>query len=67
MAHELGISLLIPGGIMPDAIRRAHLVKVTSSNFLFGWIVVWVLNRHHNSWRDLFQRSAKLDKAKASL
>jgi len=36
-------NLLVPTDIMPNAIRMAHLVEVASSNFLFGWIVVWLL------------------------
>ncbi len=40
----MGALLLIPQDIMPDAIRMAHFVEVTLSNFLFGWIVVFVLN-----------------------
>ncbi len=40
----MGALLLIPQNIMPDAIRVAHFVEVTLSNFLFGWIVVFVLN-----------------------
>jgi hypothetical protein len=48
-------SLLVPNELMPKAIRMAHFVEVSSSNFLFGWIVVWLLNRHHSSLRELFQ------------
>ena len=40
----MGALLLIPQDIMPDAIRMAHFVEVTLSNFLFGWIVAFVLN-----------------------
>ena len=40
----MGALLLIPQDIMPDAIRMAHFAEVTSSNFLFGWIVVFILN-----------------------
>ncbi len=51
----MGSLLLVPTEFMPDAVRLAHLVEVSSSNFLFGWIVVWLLNRHHGSLRELFQ------------
>jgi hypothetical protein len=47
--------LLLPNEFMPDKIRMAHFVEVLSSNFLFGWIVVWLLNRHHGSLRELFR------------
>jgi len=40
----MGGLLLLPNPYMPDAISRAHFVEVASSNFLYGWIVVWVLN-----------------------
>jgi hypothetical protein len=50
----MGFLLLMPNPFMPDAIRQAHFIEVSSSNFLFGWIVVWLLNRHHSSLRDLF-------------
>ncbi|MCD6341959.1 MAG: hypothetical protein J7L83_03795 [Thaumarchaeota archaeon] len=37
-------SLLIPTEIMPESIRIAHFVEIFSSNFLFGWIAVWLLH-----------------------
>ncbi|NOZ26805.1 MAG: hypothetical protein GXP39_01980 [Chloroflexi bacterium] len=40
----MGSLLLIPSGIMPDVIRHAHLVEVTTSNFAFGWIAAWLLH-----------------------
>lgn len=49
--------LLLPNEFMPDKIRMAHFVEILSSNFLFGWIVVWLLNRHHGSLRELFRWS----------
>ena len=53
----MGSLLLIPTEFMPEAIRLAHFVEVTSSNFLFGWIVAWLLNRHHGCLRELFRWS----------
>ncbi|NOY36846.1 MAG: hypothetical protein GXO83_04660 [Chlorobi bacterium] len=41
--------LLLHNDFMPDKIRLAHFVEVFSSNFLFGWIVVWLLSHHQNS------------------
>jgi hypothetical protein len=41
----MAAGLLVPSDIMPDGIRMAHFVEIISSNFLFGWIVVWLLNR----------------------
>lgn len=51
----MAASLLIPTEFMPEAIRMAHFWEVSSSNFLFGWMVAWLLNRHHGSLRELFQ------------
>jgi len=39
----MGALLLVPTEFMPDAVRFAHLVEVSSSNFLFGWIVALAL------------------------
>jgi hypothetical protein len=35
--------LLIPNPLMPPEVRMAHLVETTTSNFLFGWLVVLIL------------------------
>ncbi len=35
--------LLIPNPFMPAEVRMVHLLETASSNFLFGWLVVWVL------------------------
>ena len=53
----MGFLLLLPNQFMPDAIRRAHFVEVSSSNFVFGWFVAWLLNRHHRSPGELFKGS----------
>jgi hypothetical protein len=37
--------LLFPNSFMPEAVRMAHLVEVSTSNFVFGWIVAFVLTR----------------------
>ena len=42
----MSANLLIPNPFMPETIRMAHFVEVSSSNFLFGWIVVWLLHIH---------------------
>jgi len=49
--------LLLPNPYMPEAVRMTHLIETASSNFIFGWLVVWLLNRHHASLRELFQWS----------
>ncbi len=35
--------LLIPNPLMPAEVRMAHLLETTTSNFLFGWLVVLIL------------------------
>ena len=49
--------LLLPNPYMPEAVRMTHLVETLPSNFIFGWLVGWLLNRHHSSLRALFQWS----------
>jgi hypothetical protein len=39
----MGALLLAPNPYMPDAVRPTHLVEVAASNFIFGWLLVWVL------------------------
>ena len=41
----LSDKLLLPNPYMPQAVRMTHLLETASSNFLFGWLVVWVLSR----------------------
>lgn len=41
----MGSLLLVPTEFMPQRIRLAHFVEILSSNFLFGWLVVWILAR----------------------
>lgn len=40
-----GFFLLIPNPYMPEAVRLAHLLEGTTSNFLFGGLVGWLLAR----------------------
>ena len=42
----MNAQLLVPNPYMPQAVRMSHLVETASSNFIFGWLVVWLLNRH---------------------
>ena len=41
------LQLLIPNPLMPYEVRMRHLVETASSNFLFGCLVVWLLNSKH--------------------
>lgn len=44
--------LLLPNPLMPPAVRMAHLVETSTSNFLFGWLVVITLcaKLPHHDW-----------------
>jgi len=53
----MAAGLFVPQEFMPGRVRMAHFVEIFSSNFLFGWIVVWVLNRRHGSRRKISERS----------
>ncbi len=35
--------LLLPNTLMPAEVRMAHLLETSSSNFLFGWLLVLIL------------------------
>lgn len=37
--------LLLPNPFMPEPVRLAHMIETASSNFVFAWIVVWLLAR----------------------
>jgi hypothetical protein len=39
----MNTQLLLPNPFMPTAVRMSHLLETSTSNFLFGWIVVWLL------------------------
>lgn len=57
-ALPMNIVQLTPNSIMPDpSVRLSHFFETTTSNFIFGLIVFWLLNRRHSSLRDLFSLS----------
>lgn len=43
-AVVMNSQLLLPNPYMPDGVRMAHLVETASSNFIFGWLVGWILS-----------------------
>ena len=43
--------LLIPNPLMPAEVRMAHLVETVTSNFLFGWLIVFILVQLHHPLR----------------
>jgi hypothetical protein len=44
----MNTQLLLPNPYMPGAVRMAHLVETASSNFIFGFLVGWLLSRNPN-------------------
>jgi hypothetical protein len=54
-ALPMNIVHFTPNSIMPDpSVRLSHFIETTTSNFIFGLIVFWLLHRSHSSLRDLF-------------
>ncbi len=54
------LPLIIENPLMPIAsVRMSHLIEGTSSNFIFGTIVVWLLHREHHSFGDLFAKATE--------
>ena len=48
------VGLLTANPLIPAAsVRLSHLIETTSSTFLFGTIVVWLLHREHRGLADL--------------
>jgi len=44
----MNTQLLIPNPYMPGAVRMAHLIETASSNFIFGFLVGWLLSRRRD-------------------
>ncbi|MCC5929089.1 MAG: hypothetical protein JJU28_07570 [Cyclobacteriaceae bacterium] len=62
------IGHIIENPIIPDAtVRMSHLIETSSSTFLFGMAVVWLLHRCHSSFKDLFDISSQQEKTPDSL
>jgi hypothetical protein len=43
--------LLLPNTLMPAEVRMAHLLETSTSNFLFGWLLVLLLHPTFNAAR----------------
>ncbi len=39
----MNTQLLLPNPLMPAEVRMIHLLETATSNFLFGWLAVWLL------------------------
>jgi hypothetical protein len=46
-AVVMNAQLLLPNPYMPEAVRIMHLIETASSNFIFGWLVGWLLTQRH--------------------
>jgi hypothetical protein len=46
-------AMLVPNSFMPDSVRFSHFLEIFTENFIFGWIVAWLLHRSHSSVHDL--------------
>jgi hypothetical protein len=44
----MNTQLLLPNPLMPKEVRMVHLLETATSNFIFGWVLVWIL-RHRGS------------------
>lgn len=44
-------ALIMPNGIFPETVRWAHFCEVSSSNFVFGFIVGWIWGQAHTVTR----------------
>jgi hypothetical protein len=43
----MNAQLLLPNPYMPEAVRMAHLIETASSNFIFGFLIGWLLTQRH--------------------
>ena len=50
----MNIQHLLPNPYMPRIVSMAHLMETAPSNFILGFSITWLLNRHHDSAKDLF-------------
>lgn len=59
LSIPMNIGHVIPNPFMPDAVRMAHFVETTTSTFIFGLLVFWLLHRAHTSAADLLAVSRR--------
>ena len=45
----MNAQLLLPNPYMPEAVRMTHLIETASSNFIFGFLIGWLLAQRHES------------------
>jgi len=49
------LQLLIPNPYMPAEVASAHLIETLFSNFIFGWILGWLMSKKHSTIREIFK------------
>lgn len=54
LSLPMNIPHIVPNPYMPAAVRTAHFIETTTSTFIFGVLMFWLLHRPHRSLRDLF-------------
>ena len=60
LALPMNIVHAVPNTLMPDpTVRLSHFIETSTSNFLFGLVIYWLLHRKHMSIADLFGPSEK--------
>ena len=56
------IGHILANPLIPYAsVRLSHVIETASSTFVFGLIVVWLLHREHESFKDLFCSSKMVE------
>lgn len=54
LAVPMNIQHIIPNPFMPADVRLVHFIETTSSNFILGAFLFWLLHRSHRSLAGLF-------------
>ena len=44
-AVVMNSQLLLPNPYMPESVRMSHLIETATSNFIFGWVITWLVTR----------------------
>lgn len=57
----MGSAMLLPNDTLPPTLIPAHLAEVVIENFLFGWIVVWLLGCPRQARSNVLQAGAYPD------
>lgn len=55
---------ILSNPLIPEAsVRMSHMIETTTSTFVFGLIIVWLLHRKHSGYKDLFAKNASVLKS----